>query len=173
MRVTLGLPRYIHNKQKCTNSVYSKSKGFAVVKSKGGKSILTATKGNEAYDMTRGLSKTEKEIRAAKYGLASANDLIVYGASPGAMEAHDFSKGLDIKSLRGGTPGAKKAKSVKTLKESVMSVGETTLGSDETEENYNEQEKDKGLGGQSVFSKAMLGSKFDYDGGTEDMEDDQ
>ena len=163
----------ITEQQKCTNSVYSKSKGFAVVKSKGGKSILTATKGNEAYDMTRGLSKTEKEIRAAKYGLASANDLIVYGASPGAMEAHDFSKGLDIKSLRGGTPGAKKAKSVKTLKESVMSVGETTLGSDETEENYNEQEEDKGLGGQSVFSKSMVGSKFDNDGGTEDMEHDQ
>ena len=56
----------ITEQQKCTNSIYSKSKGFAVVKAKGGKSILTATKGNAAYNMTRGLSKTEKEIRAAR-----------------------------------------------------------------------------------------------------------
>ena len=104
--------------------------------------------------MTRGLSKTEKEIRAAKYGLASANDLIVYGAAPGAMEAHDFSKGLDIKSLKGGKV-AKKPKSIKTLKESVMSVGETTLGSDEEESESNEEEDDE-LGGKSVYVNPQI-----------------
>ena len=158
----------ITEQQKCTNSVYSKSKGYAVIKAKGGRSILTATRNNDAFDMTRGLSKTEKEIRAAKYGLASANDLIVYGAAPGAMEAHDFSKGLDINSLKGGKV-AKKPKSIKTLKESVMSVGETTLGSEEEESNSNEEEGDE-LGGNSIYSKSMAESKILQDE-TEEMDE--
>ncbi len=76
--------------------MYIKSIRFAVVKSKGGKNILMATRGNEAYNMTRGLSKRAKDLRSAKYGLVSTGNLITYGAAPGAMEAHDFSKGLDI-----------------------------------------------------------------------------
>ena len=42
-----------------------------MVKLKARKNTLTVTRGNKAYDMTRGISKREKDLRAAKYGLAS------------------------------------------------------------------------------------------------------
>ncbi len=41
------------------------------------KSILTAVRGDEAYDINCSLSKKEKDLRSSKYGLASANNLIV------------------------------------------------------------------------------------------------
>ena len=55
------------------------------------------------------------------------------------MEAHDFSKELDIKLLKGGTTGTKKTRSIKTLKESVMSVGVATLVSEGEEEESNKR----------------------------------
>ncbi len=117
----------IAEQQKCTNSVYIKSRGFAVVKSKDGKNILL-----NCY-MTSGLLKREKDLRAAKYGLMSTGNLIAYGAAPGALEAHNFSKGLDINSPKGGKRGGKKTLSEQMLNSLVIRVGFTTLGSDEEE----------------------------------------
>ncbi len=60
---------FITEQQKCTNSVYSKLRGFAVVKSKAGRNILMATRVNKAYcDVNQGILKREKDLRASKDG---------------------------------------------------------------------------------------------------------
>ncbi len=87
-----------------------------------------------------------------------AGDLIAYGAAPSAMEAHDFRKGLGIDLLKGGKRGGKKTKSVKTLKDSVMSVGVTTLKINE-EDKEMENGEDNDFGYKSVFSRSTEESK--------------
>ncbi len=74
------------------------------------------------------------------------------------MEAHDFSKGLDINSLKGGKRGGRKMSCNKTLKDSFISIRVTTLRSDKEEEEE-ESKEDEGFGDSSMFYKSMEESK--------------
>ena len=56
--------------------------------------------GSKQFDMTRGLSTAEKKLHAAKYGLAIPGEVVQFGqAGPGAMEAHDFTKEIDVNTV--------------------------------------------------------------------------
>ena len=61
----------IDEQRKVTNSTYHKRKKYAVLKTKtADRDIINTVLGNtKQFDMTRGLSKNERKLYAAKYGI--------------------------------------------------------------------------------------------------------
>ena len=138
----------IAEQRKCTKSRFSKSQGFAVVMDESGKDIIQVAQKSKAYDTTLGLSDKEKREMAA----ANGGGFISFGdAIEGAVEAHNFSSSISLKSVTPGKqskrkPGSADSTGGKTLAESIFSVGgDTTVAGDALkrgEEKMNQAEEE-------------------------------
>jgi hypothetical protein len=118
----------IDEQRKVTNSRWSNSRKMAVIDDTATNSILARIRqaNGKSIDLSLGLSDKEKAQYMAKYD--TTNTISFAQAQAGAVEAHDFSSGLSIRSISGRKAGRDDAKSVggKTVNEDVYSVGMDT-----------------------------------------------
>ena len=115
---------------------------------KSGKDIIQVAQKSKSYDTTFGLSDKEKREMAA----ANGGGFISFGdAVEGAVEAHNFSSSISLKSVTPGKqskrkPGSADSTGGKTLAESIFSVdGDTTVAGDALkrgEEKMNQAEEE-------------------------------
>ena len=134
--------------RKCTKSRFSKSWGFTVVTDNSGHDIIQVAQNSKAYDTNLGLSDKEKKEMVA----ANKRCCILFGdVGEGAVEAHNFSSDIPLKSVTPGKESKKKSGSAdsvggKSLAESVFSVGGDTIVAKEALERgkeMREEEEDK------------------------------